>query len=255
MLPRLAHEHVREHVGQVADHGHLTVVLLGVHGDRAGADVAQEAVQQLVRVGVDVRPGNRHEVRGAVVERRAGVGDAGGLRTAEGVTADAAPLLLGRERPHERPLGAPDVGGPRRAAGPRERRPHVPGHEPDGRADEDQVGACAGLLEARAGGRDRAALECEVERRLRLAETAHFADAGVLARGQAERPSHEADADEGDGADVRLGHHLRPALPVRRARYDHHHAHEGITSRPAERRPRARRACPGRTRSPRVYPR
>ena len=141
----------------------------------------------------------REEVGGALVQRGARVGDAGGLRAAERVAADAAPLLVGRERPHERSLGAAHVGddGVRRGGG--ERRPHVLDHEAHGRADEDQVGACAGLFEAAAGARDGAALEREVERGLRLAEAADLGHAGELPRREPERPAHEADADEGDG--------------------------------------------------------
>ena len=108
----LAHEHVGQHVRQVAHHGHHAVVLLRVDRHRPRADLAEERVQQLIGVGVHVVAG-RDEVRRSLVERGAGVGDAGGLGAAERVPADAAALLVRRQSAHERSLGAPHVGDDR----------------------------------------------------------------------------------------------------------------------------------------------
>ena len=140
VLPSLTHEDVGEHVRQVADHRHHAVVFLRVDGDRPRADLAEKPVEQLVGVGVDVRPG-RHEVGGALEERCPGVGHAGRLGAAQRVTAHAAPLFVRRERPHERALGAAHVAdhGVRRGRGAR--RLDVLGNEPHRRAHEDEIRA------------------------------------------------------------------------------------------------------------------
>ena len=66
--------------------------------------------------------------------------------------------------------------------------------------------ASSRLAQAR---RDGAALEREVERRRGPAEAADLGDPGALARGQPERAAHEADTDDGDGADGGVVHGVR----------------------------------------------
>ena len=208
VLPGLSHEHVGEHVRQMADDGHETVVLVGVDCDRARADLAEKAVETAVGLGVGVSP-RREEVGRALVERGAGVADTGRLRPTQRVTADAAFLLARREGAHEGPLGAAHVADHGVRGGGRQCRLDVLDDEAHGRADEDEVSALYGILDARAGMRDGATLERELERGAGLAVAAHLAGAGALADGQPEGAAHEADADEGDGASGYQVHDLR----------------------------------------------
>jgi hypothetical protein len=73
---RLRGQHVREHVREVAEHGHEPVVRLGVHGHRARAHVHHEAVEPLVQeaarllVRREVPDGSLEEVGARVLHAR-----------------------------------------------------------------------------------------------------------------------------------------------------------------------------------------
>ena len=67
LLPGLGHEQVRKHVWQMTYDGQRAVVFVGVDGHRSGADLKQEVVERLERLGAHVGPGSE-EVRRSFVE-------------------------------------------------------------------------------------------------------------------------------------------------------------------------------------------
>ncbi len=99
----LLDQHVRDHVRHVADRRHQPVVRLGVDRLRAGPQVGDRALQQVVLQAA--RALGRGQVPASALEEVGpGVLDARGLGARQRVTADE-PLL--RRRPRGAPRGAP----------------------------------------------------------------------------------------------------------------------------------------------------
>ena len=198
-LAGLCHEHVGQHVRQVADQGQQAVVLVRLDRDRTGADLHEKVVELLEgdRPHVGAR---RKEVGGALVQRGPRVAHARRLGAAQRMTAHAAALLVGAERVHEHRLGAADVAHDRPGRGGRVGAAHVVEHQADRRADEDEVGGGGGLFEAVGRLGDGAALEGGGDRRGAAAVAHDAPHAGELASGEPERAAHEPDPDDRDRA-------------------------------------------------------
>ena len=192
---RLADEHVGDHVRQMADRGHQSVVSLGVDRLDLRAQAGDRALQPVVEHPAGALGLRRQVPAGTLEEVLARVLHPRGLGARKRVAADEA--LIGAERRDYVALGRADVGDDRVGTAGVERRRGQLGQSADGRRAEDHVGALAGLSRRVSGHVEDAQLERPLQRRRVGVEPDNLAPQAPP-RGQSDRAPDQADAEDGD---------------------------------------------------------
>ena len=219
---RLADQHVREHVRQVADGRHQAVVHLGGDRRRARAERGHEAEEALVEHAAGAL--GRRQVPGRVLEQvGARVLDARRLRAGERMAADEPLRRRATPSTHE-PLDRADVADDAVAA-VRERLCRERRQRAHRRADEAHLGAVDRLRHRPGRAVDRAPLERARERaRVRVVAgrppprpPAHAPPAR-----SSPRSGRRREARSGSGAGG--GHRVRPSERRQLVPHDRRHA-------------------------------
>ena len=195
LLGGLGREHVGEHVGQVADRRHQAVVGLGVDRLRPGAEIGDHALEAVVEQTARALGGS--QVPASALEQiGAGVVHAGSLGARQRVTADEA--LVVAEPSDQLALGRAGVGDDRFGTAGGERGLHLLRERRHRRSAEDDLSALARLRERIGDAVDRPQLERAIEVRASPPPADDLCPLQPLLRGQPDRASDQADAEDRD---------------------------------------------------------